>query len=197
MTYLWSTGETSQSITSTSGVTNYSVIVTSSENCSKTKNFTIIENTIPLITQVFIEGTTATIITSGSGDFDYSIDGVNYQTSNVFYNLIGGMYTAYVRDTYFCGGDFKPFVVITFPAFFTPNNDSFNDFWSINGMVYFPNAEVAIFDRYGKLIAKLNNRNPLWDGTFNNEALLATDYWFVFKKDAISTEIRGHFSLLR
>lgn len=197
MTYLWSTGETSQSITSTSGITNYSVIVTSQQNCSKTKNFTIIENTVPIITDVLIQGTTATIITSGIGDFEYSINGVNYQTSNIFNNLDGGIYTAYVRETHFCGEDFKPFVVITFPAFFTPNNDSFNDFWYVNGMIYYPNAEVTIFDRYGKLITKLDKRNPLWDGTFNNKGLLATDYWFVFKKDATSLEIRGHFSLLR
>ena len=197
MTYLWSTGETSQTITSTPGVTTYSVVVTSPENCSKTKNFTIIEHTIPVITNVLIEGTTATIITSGFGDFEYSVDGINYQSSNVFYDLQGGIHTAYVTETNFCGNDFKTFIIITIPPFFTPNNDGYNDFWYVKGMNYYPNSEVKIFDRYGKFIIQLDAQNTYWDGNLNGKSLFSTDYWYVMKLNETTPEQRGHFSLLR
>lgn len=35
-------------------------------------------------------------------EFTYSLDGINYQSGNVFSNLIGGTYRAYVKDQYGC-----------------------------------------------------------------------------------------------
>jgi gliding motility-associated-like protein len=83
------------------------------------------------------------------------------------------------------------------PKFFTPNNDTFNDFWEVKGLENYPEATVTLFDRYGKLIAILDPSNPTWDGTFNGADLPASDYWYVLKLDSESPEIRGHFSLKR
>lgn len=199
MSYLWSTGATTQTINSTIGVTNYSVVITtpSPEFCTKTKNFTITEHTPPSIDEVLINGNTATIITATTGDFEYSIDGSNYQISNVFLIPEGGLYTAYVREKHGCGFDFRTFVIITIPQFFTPNNDGNNDTWIIKGLMNYSNASVKIFDRFGKLITKLNATNYSWDGTINGKSGVADDYWYVFKLDESSPEIKGHFSLKR
>ena len=70
-------------------------------------------------------------IVSTSGDYEYSIDGVSFQTSNVFTVSDGGIYNAIVRGKNNCGIDFKEFAVITIPNFFTPNGDGFNDNWTI------------------------------------------------------------------
>ncbi len=198
MSYLWSTGETSQTITTT-GLPNYSVTVTTPapENCSKTKNFTINYNTEPVISSVDTADLQVTINTTQSGDFEYSLDGANYQNSNVFMVTEGGMYMAYVRERNNCGFDNKPFVVVSIPDFFTPNGDNINDTWTIKGAAFFANAEVKIFDRYGKLITVLNNTNPSWDGTYNGYVLPSTDYWFVAKIDDSKPEIKGHFAMLR
>jgi hypothetical protein len=163
MSYLWSTGATTQTINSTIGVTNYSVVITtpSPEFCTKTKNFTITEHTPPSIDEVLIYGNTATIITATTGDFEYSIDGSNYQISNVFIIPEGGLYTAYVREKHGCGFDFRTFVIITIPQFFTPNNDGNNDTWIIKGLMNYSNASVKIFDRFGKLITKLSATNSV------------------------------------
>jgi gliding motility-associated-like protein len=198
MSYLWSTGETTQDIITT-GLSNYSVTVTTPapESCSKTKNFAISYNTEPVISTIDTDDLQVTINTTQSGDFEYSIDGENFQTSNVFMVNEGGMYMGYVRERNQCGVDNKPFIVVSIPDFFTPNGDNINDTWTIKGATFFPEAEVSIFDRYGKLITILNHSNPAWDGTYNGYVLPSTDYWFVAKMDNNTPEIKGHFAMLR
>lgn len=198
VSYLWSTSETTNTITIASpGI--YSVLITdlTPQGCSNTKTFTITQNDLPVIDDVLINGTTATIIVSTFGDYEYSIDGVSFQTSNAFTVSEGGFYTAMVRGKNNCGFDFKEFVVITIPSFFTPNGDGFNDNWTIKGLIYYPKAKVTIFNRFGKLIKQLNAINNYWDGTLNNQLLISDDYWFTFKKDENTPEIKGHFSLKR
>ncbi|WP_445453802.1 Ig-like domain-containing protein [Flavobacterium sp. 25HG05S-40] len=198
MTYLWSTGETTPTILS-NGLTTYSVEVTtpSPGNCTKIKNFNIAYNTKPLISEVVIQGLTATINTTQSGDFEYSLDGETYQDSNIFTFFEGGMYRAYVREKNNCGNDQRPFVVISYPEFFSPNGDGINDNWYIKGGSNFAATEVKIFDRFGKLITVLNTFNPSWDGTFNGKLLPGNDYWFVAKINETFPETRGHFTLKR
>lgn len=197
-TYLWSTTETTPNIVVTApGI--YTVTVTSlaPQLCSKTKTITVIEHNIPQIQEVVVTGNLATILISGFGDFEYSIDGITYQDSNVFTVSDGGLYTAFVREKYNCGDDQLQFIVITIPEFFTPNNDGINDYWIIKGLIYYPKAEVKIFDRYGKAVVKLNALKYAWDGTLNGKLLTSDDYWYVLKANENSTEVKGHFSMKR
>ncbi|PWA06767.1 T9SS type B sorting domain-containing protein [Flavobacterium psychrotolerans] len=198
MKYLWSTGEITQTIL-TNELNDYSVTVTSPapENCSKTKTFTIIKNTKPSIMEVLVNESNVTILANGIGNFEYSINGINYQDSTTFNIETAGLYTAHVREKNNCGGDTKKFVVIFMPPFFTPNNDGFNDFWNGKGMENFKTAEIKIFDRYGKFIIQLNASNRYWNGTLNEKPLPADDYWYVARIDDSIPEKRGHFSLKR
>ena len=130
--------------------------------------------------------------------YEYSVNGINYQSSSTFFNLPTGWHTAYVRNVNSCGNDSEIFFFVNIPPFFTPNNDSYNDVWGIKGLLdIFPEAEVTIFDRYGKLITKLDINKFSWDGTFNKKLMPASDYWYVLKIDASTPERRGHFSLKR
>lgn len=198
MSYLWSTGQTTQTITS-SGLNNYSVVITTPapESCPKTKNFQILINYAPQISEVQINNSTATIITSAVGDFEYSIDGLFFQDANVFDVFQGGLYTAYVREKNNCGKDQKDFIVLITPDFFTPNNDGYNDVWNIKGLEYFPKSEVKIYDRFGRFITIVNAIKNSWDGTLNGKLLPADDYWFVFKIDDEKPIQKGHFSIKR
>lgn len=195
-TYLWSTGATSQYITTTTPG-NFSVVITNSVGCSATKNFSVTMNPIPVIDTVLVDQYQVTILPLNSGNFDYSIDGINYVSSNVFTMTEGGLYNAYIKDTYGCDVAFLPFIFVSVPPYFTPNNDGINDFWVVKGTPYYSNATTAIFDRYGKLITTLNSNSMGWDGTFKNEKLPADDYWFVTKIPETNQLIKGHFSLLR
>lgn len=197
MTYLWSTSETTKTINiSSSG--NYEVAITNSYLCTSTKKITIIEHEIPEIISVKVEETNVEIIPKNQQSyFEYSIDGINFQISPLFLNTPGGLQTASIREVNNCGIDTKEFVILLAPPFFTPNNDSYNDFWIVKGMSFYPNAELRIFDRYGKLLKELRPNSLGWDGTFNGHQLPASDYWYVFKSDSNSPEKRGHFTLKR
>lgn len=195
-TYLWSTGATTQNIIIFEAG-NYSVTITNSAGCSATKNFTATVYPIPLIDTVLVESDKIIIIPLNSGDFEYSIDGINYFSSPQFSISEGGLYTAYIKEIHDCGIARKTFVVLSTPPYFTPNNDGINDFWMIKGINYFPKAITTIFDRQGQLITTLRQNKLVWDGTFNNEKLPSTDYWFVCEIPETNQIIKGHFSLIR
>ena len=195
-TYLWSTGATTQTIIIwTAG--NYSVTITNNFGCSTIKNFAATVYPLPRFDTVLVENDQITIVPLNVGDFEYSIDGVNYFSSPQFTITEGGLYTAYIREIHDCGYRSKDFVVVSTPPYFTPNNDGINDHWSIKGTQYYPKATTVIFDRNGQLIKTLTQNNLLWDGTFQNEKLPSTDYWFVAEIPETQQIIKGHFSLIR
>ena len=199
VTYLWNTGATTQTIEAATGGT-YTVDVTSPapESCTSRKTIVVDEHLVPQIDRIDVNGTRVIIYLKKEADyFEYSVDGTNFQDSNIFSDVPGGLQTAYVREKSGCGGITQDFVVLVFPAFFTPNNDSYNDFWEVTGMENYPQAQVTIFDRYGKLIAQLNTSKMSWDGTFNKILLPASDYWYALKIDDTKPILRGHFSLKR
>lgn len=200
MIYLWSpTGETTQTITvSASGIYTVDVTSLAPENCTSRKKITVVEHNVPEIDRVVVNETTVVIyLKQEEVYFEYSVDGINYQSSNVFFNVQSGLQTAYVREINFCSNDSQTFIVLIAPKYFTPNGDTYNDFWEVKGLINYPQAEVSIFDRYGKLISVLNKTKPSWDGMLNKYPLPADDYWYVLRIDNTKPEKRGHFSLKR
>ncbi|MCQ0110678.1 T9SS type B sorting domain-containing protein [Zhouia sp. CL16] len=136
------------------------------------------------------------IVANGSGSFEYSINGVDYQDSNYFTNVAGGTYQVFVRDKEGCGKDSKEISIIDYPKFFTPNGDGHNDTWHLYGRESLDYHTVDIFDRYGRLLTKLNRNSEGWDGKLYNKDLPSGDYWF--KLNLIRGKaITGHFSLIR
>lgn len=199
--YQWETGENSQSIiVNTPG--NYIVTIGNSLNCTKQKTFTVVPSEIATIENIeisdFSESNSALIEVIGSGDYEYSLDGINYQDEPLFTNLEPGEYTLFVNDKNGCGTQIDNFYILGYPNFFTPNGDGFNDVWQIKNLDKrgFENAKITIFDRYGNLIKQINNPNDFWDGTLRGNNLLSQDYWFVLALPNGKT-IRGHFSLIR
>ncbi len=144
----------------------------------------------------FSNNNTAKINTIPTGNYEYSIDGIAFQSSSTFSNLSAGKYVAYVRDIENCTIDSSQFLVLDYPKFFTPNGDGFNDTWYIKNLDLYPKANLSIFDRYGKLLREVSGINASWDGIHNGQLLPASDYWFrlVLDQDNI---IKGHFSLKR
>ena len=204
--YLWSNGETTPSIT-ISQAGNYAVTVTQNHGsivCTSIKNFNVVLSNVAKITSVETQDWTdnentiiVNILASSIGDYEYSIDGVNYQDNNQFTGLTSGKYTVLVNDKNGCGTA-PPYDVylLMYPKFFTPNGDGFNDTWKIKFSDIEEGLTVKIFDRYGKLIKNLANNSSEWNGTFNGAELPASDYWFVVTR-ANGLEYKGHFTLKR
>jgi len=202
--YLWSTGATTQSITITQAG-NYSVTVTQNHGsliCSSIKNFSVVLSNIATIATIETQDWTdneniiiVNITASSIGNYEYSLDGIHYQDSNIFSGLYTGYYTVYVHDKNECGIVKEDVFLLTYPKFFTPNGDGNNDTWKIKFSQYEPELKVKIFDRYGKHIKSLDN-NSSWDGTYNGELMPSDDYWFVVSR-ANGKEHKGHFTLKR
>jgi gliding motility-associated-like protein len=199
--YLWNTGATNNSITiNTAG--NYSVTVTNAEGCKALKKFTVTSSGIATITGAIINdfaGNENTVLLeyTGIGNYEFSLDGSYFQDNPLFTRIAPGNYFATARDKNGCGLS-APYTVyvLDYPRFFTPNGDGYNDFWKIKNIDLFPNANISIYDRYGKLIQQLNTINPNWNGKYNGKELPSDDYWFHLNFDN-GKIIKGHFSLKR
>jgi len=129
------------------------------------------------------------------GDFEYSLDGVNFYASNRFLNLSGGEYSIYAREVDGCRTFSDSIMVLDFLKFFTPNGDGFNEYWKITGFEG-EQYEIYIYDRYGKLLKILNPNDKGWDGVFNGKPMPADDYWFKVEMEDGKT-YSNHFSLIR
>jgi gliding motility-associated-like protein len=203
--YLWSTNEVTSTIT-VFQPGNYSVSVSEyhgSLTCSTTKNFSVVNSNIGTISQIISsdwtenENTISVTLSSNSvGDYEYSLNGIDYQDSNIFTGLENGEYTVYVQDKNGCGVSSDEIYLLMYPKFFTPNGDGFNDFWKIKFSENEPNLTVKIFDRYGKFIKQLGPNSIGWDGTYLEKQAPSSDYWFVVTREN-GKEFRGHFSLIR
>jgi len=188
---------------------NYSIIVKNlNTNCEHQDSITITTSSAPatfnaeIITPVFASGE-ATIIAlpdGGYGQYEYSLNLIDWQSSNIFSNLSNGSYTVYVRDIQGCGiKNSNTLFVVTYPSFFTPNGDGYNDTWNIANLDLSYKANIFIFDRYGKLITQISPYGEGWDGTLNGKLLPSTDYWFriEYKENGTAKEFKSHFSLIR
>lgn len=192
--YLWNTGAITSEIT-VNAIGIYMVEVTNSEGCSSIKTITLTQIDTPIIESVNSEGSSIIVTTLNFGDFEYSLDGILYQSSNVFLAVEGGLYTIYVQELNGCGIVTQDILHFVIPRFFTPNGDNKNETFNLKGIEYFSSSEVFIFDRYGKLLKASKNTAFVWDGTFNNQPLPTADYWYIIKIDG--AEFKGHFTLKR
>ena len=197
--YLWSNGDKTNTTTVVSPG-QYTVTVTNTKSCQKTKEYIVQPSGIATITDVKVNnfaGTEnmVTIYYIGIGNFEFSLDGNFYQDSPIFKGLEAGTYWAAARDKNGCGTSASyQFYVLDYPRFFTPNNDGYNDTWKIKNLDVLQKSTITIFDRYGKLIKQLNGNG--WNGTYNGKELPADDYWFTIIFDDGKTT-KGHFSLKR
>ncbi|WP_127024264.1 T9SS type B sorting domain-containing protein [Flagellimonas beolgyonensis] len=143
------------------------------------------------------------IVPVGDGDYEYAINGGEFQDDPFFYDVPPGLNTVVINDKNGCGTT-EPieFLVVGFPKFFTPNGDFVHDTWQVLGIEELDSPVVYIFDRFGKLLKQLEPNNG-WDGTFNGRDMPSSDYWFRldYNRDdegvLVATSVRRHFSLVR
>nr|WP_293294070.1 T9SS type B sorting domain-containing protein [Allomuricauda sp.] len=143
------------------------------------------------------------IVPVGDGNYEYAINGGEFQDDPLFYDVPPGINTVVINDKNGCGiTDPIEFLVVGYPKFFTPNSDGVHDNWNVYGVEELVNPVVYIFDRYGKLLKQIDV-NIGWDGTFNGRDMPSSDYWFRldYERDdegvLVATSVRRHFSLVR
>jgi gliding motility-associated-like protein len=177
----------------------YTVTIRDYSNpCSEsvTRTFIVEGYQNPEILEINNIGSTIYVTMTVEDNYEYSLDGITWQSSNIFQNVESGLITVYVRDLIQCGMDSMEYFFLGYiPAYFTPNGDSYNDVFTIKNMSEL-NLTVQIFDRYGKVITVLNSTNPTWNGNFNDKKMPSSDYWYKIIRDDI-TILVGHVALKR
>ncbi|WP_010518682.1 T9SS type B sorting domain-containing protein [Croceivirga radicis] len=202
--YMWQDGSGSilgsNSMLSITELGSYSVTVFVTENgvtCENTSYFEVFSSGAPEDVLVKTTGIsdkiTLMIEAEGVGDFEYSINGTDYQSSPEF-EVFPGSYMVYVRDPLGCRTLTEPVLAVGYQNFFTPNGDGIHDDWGLIGFSSLENPQLSIFDRYGKLIKQLNQQDSSWDGSYLNQLMPPADYWFKLTYGS-NEVITGHFSL--
>ncbi len=170
--------------------------------CFDSADFEIIPSNRAIIQNVVVKDISANnmveVMVTGDGDYEFAMDGINYQDSPLFENVDPGFVTVSVRDKNGCGITQEKVSVIGYPKFFTPNGDGVNDSWQIIGIneEFQSESLISIYNRYGKLMALMSPKTEGWNGMFNNNLLPASDYWFKVNLED-GRVFKGHFALKR
>ncbi len=198
--YVWSNGNLIDNFINVTTTGNFSVQVSKTNTCSLTKNFVVLPSESAIINSIdvndFNENNNTILVNySGVGNYQFSLDGINFQSSNLFENVAIGEYFVTIIDLNTCNPTVSDKVfVLDFPKYFTPNNDGYNDVWKIENIN--PNTIINIYDRFGKFLFQINKNSVFWDGNYQGKQLVADDYWFTLELEN-NRIIKSHFALKR
>jgi len=176
--YLWSTGATTPSITNVAPG-SYWVQLTSN-GCVYKQYVNVTELPLPMITSIEIDGTTVKVgVSGGTPPYEYSLDGVIWQSSNIFYNVPRGGHNVFVRDSKMCEEVKKPFAIINLINTITPNGDGYNEGIDYSTLMANDNLVFRIFDRYGAEVFRGTPENRYtWDGRVGGRYVPTATYWY-------------------
>jgi len=190
-TYVWSTGETSQTIT-VNHIAEYSVTI-SNGICSETFTVQVEQAEIPEITEVIYNHPQLTIIATNPQNtiLEYSIDGgVTWQISNVFDNIAKNQsYDLAVRSQNTSCSSSGKYFTFSLSNVITPDGDGYNDIIDFSGISGYQNFSARIYDRYGNEVYKADSNKKYWDGTAGSRKLSTGSYWYVIIWDDPFTKI--------
>lgn len=193
--YVWNTGAETQTIVADQlGV--YTVTI-SNGICQKLFTVKVHGASSPFFTNISYENNTLTAIATNPsinniyGTLEYSVDGNNWQDSNVFTNLTDNMtYNVQVRiKGTSCVGAVE-FFTLEINNVITPNQDGVNDVLDLTNLKDFNNFHGSIYDRYGVEIFRFSKEKPIWDGTVSGKRLPTATYWYKFGFDYKKTKIQ-------
>ncbi|WP_157614161.1 T9SS type B sorting domain-containing protein [Pseudotamlana agarivorans] len=182
-------------------------------NCTSeiSESFEIIQSGAAQLVSVTQTGTfeanpSINVTVEGYGEYWFQLDdGHILDNGGVFTNVSGGTHsvTVYDRKTENPSCD-PPLVIddiriISYPKYFTPNNDGINDTWNITAMSNQSGSYIEIYDRYGKFLEKILPSSTGWNGTYRGENLPTNDYWFIlnYEESGVPKQFKSHFTLKR
>lgn len=176
--YEWSTGETTSSIKNI-GVGLYWVKLKTG-NCITTQMVKVNPSPNPVVSSIDIDNNTITVnVSGGTPPYQYSLDGIKWQPSNVFTGLARGEVRVFVKDYYNCPPVEVQITVPNLINAITPNGDNINDFIDYSALAYKKNLIFTVYDRYGNKLYEANKmRNFTWDGTASGKKVLTGTYWY-------------------
>lgn len=79
----------------------------------------------------------------------------------------------------------------------TPNGDGKNDKWVIRNLDSYPNNEVTIYDRTGRVVFHRRNYSNDWDATLNGHPLSEGTYYYLLKIEGTDKVAKGFITIIR
>ncbi len=150
------------------------------------------------------EGATITLHGTGATKFwwspDYNIKYRNTYNPDVW-PITTTTYTLLTIDQHGCyNGDVITINLIPgdklfFYNTFTPNGDGDNDVFYIGNLEKFPDNNLKIYNRYGKLIYSATNYDNLWNGKYMGNELPNGTYFYILN-DGKGTQYKGSVTII-
>jgi gliding motility-associated-like protein len=177
--YSWSSGETTHTILGCAG-TYY--VDLGFNGCVYRQFVNVTTSQAPTITSINVTASNATInVTGGTPPYQYSLNGIDYQTSNTFMGLSRGIHTVYVLGKDGCLPVVKEFLIVNIINAITPNGDGINDVLNYSDLKIKQNVSIEISDRYGAAVYKSTDKSYMWDGKSGGRPLPTGTYWYILK----------------
>ncbi len=132
---------------------------------------------------------------------DYNLKYGNSANADVW-PITSTTYTLYTEDSHKCYSSDTvritviPGDVLYFYSAFTPNNDGDNDHFYIGNVEKFPDNNLKIYNRYGKLIYSATNYLNDWNGTYLGNYVPTGVYYYIFDTGA-DKKYKGSVTILR
>ncbi len=185
------------------GTYNITLMITSTKGCTSTSIKTITITPRPNAGFIFSNSggfnigsnVLFTDTSSNSVNWFWNFDYPNGNTSNiqnpsnVYYS--NGIYTVLqvVQDQFGCSDTAKAYIKIStvineiaelIPNAISPNNDGKNDIWRLDFIdIYYPNAEIEIYNRWGQRLFFSKGYSNAWDGTYKGAPLPVASYYYI------------------
>lgn len=79
----------------------------------------------------------------------------------------------------------------------TPNNDGYNDKWVIENIDFYPDNQVKIFDKAGRILYSKKGYDNSWDGSYNSTALAEGTYYYIIEFGARQRVFKGFITIVK
>jgi gliding motility-associated-like protein len=197
ISYLWSTGDTTQCVDSLAPGT-YIVAITDANGCAGSDTIVITEPELLAIAGdvlVYPNGYNVSVINGSDGAIDISVTGgsgvytyvwtiVNDSTAEDQLNLVADTYVVVVTDANGCTVTAEYILeqppIIELPTGFSPGNfDGMNDYYVIHGIDGLIDNKFTVFNRWGQVIYEKEGYQNDWAGTNQNGNMMPDGTYFI------------------
>ncbi|WP_316813794.1 putative Ig domain-containing protein [Pedobacter heparinus] len=178
------------------------------------RTFTITVNDLPVVSVSSDKGAEIskgeTVLLTATGGDTYAwanSSGIIGTTSNAVLTVRPNQTTTYTVTAKNASGceQLQTFTITVLDDFakikatniLTPNNDGFNDKWVIDNIDFYPNNEVKVFDKAGRIVYSKKGYDNSWDGTFNGVPLEESTYYYIIDFGNRTRVFRGFITIVR
>lgn len=204
--YAWSNGSTSEDLNNVAPGSYHVTITQPSTDCTM-DTIIVVPNIGSYPTAItgstqsdfyLPTGSAWVSITSAPSNYSYLWNTIPPSVDSIITNVNAGSYTVTITDnTSGCTASFTVLVPsslqpIVIPNVLTPNNDGFNDTFTIQFIDQYPNSQLIIRNRWGRIVFTSDNYQNDWDGNGSPDGV-----YFYILKCSDGKEYSGSVTLLK